>query len=123
MSVQIDDADGALWSLYIEEETVDVETTIYKFTDKVILPKGELGFHKYHILTFKPTDTENTIEFMKAHIGDVKRFIDNHAKAGYNGVMVKEGCMPKRAIKDLIKLTFKNWHIPNHKMKPILAQV
>jgi hypothetical protein len=60
---------------------------------------------------------------MKAHVGDVRRFIDNHAKAGYNGLMVKDGCVPKKTIKDLIRVTSKNFEIPDRYLKPILAQV
>jgi len=84
--MNLDDIDGALWGIAGE----DLETTIYRFTDKKTPINEELQSYKYHVLTFKATGEPETIEFMKAHIGDVKRFIDNHAKAGYNGVMVKE---------------------------------
>jgi hypothetical protein len=60
---------------------------------------------------------------MKAHIGDVRTFIDNHARAGYNGLMVKDGCIPKKTIKELIKVTFRNFQLPNKSLKPILSQV
>ena len=64
-----------------------------------------------------------TVEFMKAHIGDVRRFIDNYAKSGYNGLMVKDGCIPKKTIKDLIRVTFKNFELPKKNLNSILAQV
>lgn len=119
---EIDEVDGALWGLTINGELIECETTVYKFTDRDIPLNEEIGSYKYHVLTFKPTDLQ-TVEFMKAHIGDVRRFIDNHAKAGYNGLMVKDGCIPKKTIKDLIKVTFKNFQLPEKSLKPILMQV
>ncbi len=119
---EIDEVDGALWGLTINGELIECETTVYKFTDREIPLNEEIGSYKYHVLTFKPTDLK-TVEFMKAHIGDVRRFIDNHAKAGYNGLMVKDGCVPKKTIKDLIKVTFKNFELPEKSLKPILMQV
>ena len=119
---EIDEVDGALWGLTIENDVIECETTVYKFADKVTPMNQEIGSHKYHVLTFKPTDLD-TVDFMKAHIGDVRRFIDNHARAGYNGLMVKDGCVPKKTIKDLIKVTFKNFELPQKSLKLILSQV
>jgi hypothetical protein len=115
---EIDQVDGALWGLTIENDMIECETTVYKFADKETPMNEEIGSHKYHVLTFKPTDL-STVEFMKAHIGDVRRFIDNHARAGYNGLMVKDGCVPKKTI----KVTFRNFQLPNKSLKPILSQV
>jgi hypothetical protein len=120
---EIDEVDGALWGLVESQYGIECETTVYKFTDKHTPMNEEIGSYKYHILTFKPMEAANTIEFMKAHVGDVRRFIDNHAKAGYNGLMVKDGCVPKKTIKDLIRVTSKNFEIPDRYLKPILAQV
>jgi len=120
---EIDEVDGALWGLVESQDGIECETTVYKFTDKHTPMNEEIGSYKYHILTFKPMEAANTIEFMKAHVGDVRRFIDNHAKAGYNGLMVKDGCVPKKTIKDLIRVTSKNFEIPDRYLKPILAQV
>jgi hypothetical protein len=117
--MDIDDIDGALWGISGEE----LETTIYKFTEKQTPINEDLNSYKYHILTFKANGDPNTIGFMKANIGDVKYFIDNHAKAGYNGVMVKDGCIPKKTIKDIIRVTFKNFSLPETSLKPILMQV
>ena len=120
---EIDEVDGALWGLTISNDMVECETTVYKFED-VLTPKNEdTGSYKYHILTFKPTEPTNTIEFMKAYIGDVRRFIDNYAKAGYNGLMVKEGCVPKKTVKEMIKATCKNFNISDKNLRPILSQV
>ena len=102
---------------------IECETTVYKFQDKNTPMNEEIGSYKYHVLTFKPTEAANTIEFMKAHIGDVRRFIDNYAKSGYNGLMVKDGCVPKKTVKDLIKVTSRNFNIPDKHIKLILAQV
>lgn len=117
--MNIDDVDGALWGISGEE----LETTIYRFVEKETPINQELQSYKYNVLTFKADGDPDTIEFMKAHIGDVKFFIDNHAKAGYNGVMVKDGCIPKKTIKDIIRVTFKNFSLPETSLKPILMQV
>jgi len=121
---EIDEVDGALWGLTFSSDgkEIECETTVYKFEDIKTPMNEEIGSHKYHVLTFKPTDLE-TVEFMKAHIGDVRRFIDNYAKSGYNGLMVKDGCIPKKTIKELIKVTFKNFQLPKKSLNPILAQV
>jgi hypothetical protein len=120
---EIDEVDGALWGLTETQYGIECETTVYKFQDKNTPMNEEIGSYKYHVLTFKPTEAANTIEFMKAHIGDVRRFIDNYAKSGYNGLMVKDGCVPKKTVKDLIKVTSRNFNIPDKHIKLILAQV
>jgi hypothetical protein len=120
---EIDEVDGALWGLTETEFGIECETTVYKFADKHTPMNEDIGSYKYYILTFKPLEAASTIELMKAHIGDVRRFIDNHARAGYNGLMVKDGCVPKKTIKDMIKVASKNFEIPDKFIKPILAQV
>jgi len=117
--MNIDEIDGALWGVSGDE----LETTIYRFTEKITPINEELQSYKYNILTFKADGDPDTIGFIKANIGDVKYFIDNHAKAGYNGVMVKDGCIPKKTIKDIIRVTFKNFSLPKTSLKPILTQV
>ena len=121
---EINEVDGALWGLlYSSDDTIECETTVYKFSGDKIPVHKELGTHKYNIFTYKPTEPQTTLEFMKANIGDVRNFIDNYAKAGYNGLMVKEGCVPKKTIKKMIKVTCKNLHVSDSMLKPILAQV
>ena len=100
---QINDIDGALWRLIEENGQIDCATTIYKFIEKTTPINEDLGSYRYHILTFKPNEPESTIEFMKAYIGDVRNFIDNYAKSGYSGLIVKDGCIPRKTVKDLIK--------------------
>ena len=116
IEIEIDEVDGALWGLFIENDMIECETTIYKFNDQI-------NSYKYNICTFKPTEPKNTIEFMKAYIGDVRGFIDNYAKLGYNGLMVKEGCVPKKTVKNMIRTTIKNFDIPEKTIRSILAQV
>ena len=122
---QIDEIDGALWGLLYSSngKTIECETTVYKFENRCTPINEETGSYKYHIFTFKPNEPTTTIEFMKAYIGDVRNFIDNYAKAGYNGLMVKEGCIPKKAIKDMIRVTCKSFNVPEKSLKPILSQV
>jgi len=123
--MNMNEVDGAIWGIIAQENGFnEIETTVYQFRDKITpYATEELEMHKYNILTFKSAAEPESIEFMKAHIGDVKHFIDNYAKAGYNGLMVKEGCIPKKTIKEMIKVTFKNWHLPEKSLKPILSQV
>jgi len=120
---QINDIDGALWRLIEENGQIDCATTIYKFIEKTTPINEDLGSYRYHILTFKPNEPESTIEFMKAYIGDVRNFIDNYAKSGYSGLIVKDGCIPRKTVKDLIRTTSKNLNISNKCIRPILAKV
>ena len=121
---EINEVDGALWGLlYSSDDTIECETTVYKFSQEIIPVHEELGTYKYNVFTYKPTEPEKTLEFMKAHIGDVRNFINNYAKAGYNGLMVKDGCVSKRTIKKMIRLTCKNLDVTESMLKPILAQV
>ena len=122
---EINEVDGALWGLSIsmDGQYAECETTVYKFDHKNIKLNEDIGSYKYNVFTFKPAEAANTVEFMKAHIGDVRKFIDNYAKAGYNGLMVKEGCVPKKAIKEMIRVTCRSFDIPEKSLRPILAQV
>jgi hypothetical protein len=120
---EINEVDGALWNLVIGEEMIEVETTVYKFKDKFTPVNEDLGFYNYNILTFRPTEPNDTVEFLRAYIGDVRYFIDNQAKAGYNGVMVKVGCVPVTTVKKIIKATSKSWDISAKNLKTILSQV
>jgi len=125
MSIQTNDFDGALWGLIVDTEnkTIECEATMYKFVDKFVPIDSELGFYRYHILTFKHNQPETTLEFFQARIGDGKLYIGNLAKAGYNGLMVKDGCVPKKTVKDMIRAIFKNYSISNKQLKLILKQV
>jgi hypothetical protein len=60
---------------------------------------------------------------MAAYIGDVKFFIDNQAKAGYNGMMVKDKAIPKKEIKVMFKQILDNWEFPMKTINDVVKQV
>ena len=123
MSKELENCDGALWAVSKKTEDDEVitelETTVYKYKDKDFIP-GDLGF-KYHILTFK--EDKSIAEFVSAYIGDVKYFIDNQAKAGYNGLMVKDKAVPKKDIKLMFKQILGNWEFPPKTINALVKQV
>jgi hypothetical protein len=123
MSNELENCDGALWAVSKktedDEEITELETMVYKYQDKNFEP-GDLGF-KYHVLTFKQDKT--AADVMAAYIGDVKYFIDNQAKAGYNGMMVKDKAVPKKDIKLLFKQILGNWEFPPKTINAIVKQV
>ena len=123
MSNELDDCDGALWALNKKTEKneiiTELETMIYKYQDRTFTP-GDLGY-KYHVLTFKEDKT--IAEVMAAYIGDVKCFIDNQAKAGYNGMMVKDKAIPKKEIKVMFKQILGNWEFPMKTINDVVKQV
>jgi hypothetical protein len=120
---EFEDCDGALWAVNKtkeQNETVtELETMIYKYQDRTFKP-GDLGF-KYHVLTFK--QDKSVAEVIAAYIGDVKYFIDNQAKAGYNGMMVKDKAIPKRDIKVMFKQILDNWEFPTKTINDVVKQV
>jgi hypothetical protein len=120
---EFEDCDGALWALNEtteKNETVtELETMIYKYQDRKFKP-GDLGY-KYHVLTFK--HDKSIAEVMAAYIGDVKFFIDNQAKAGYNGMMVKDKAIPKKEIKVMFKQILDNWEFPMKTINDVVKQV
>lgn len=60
---------------------------------------------------------------MVAYIGDVKYFIDNQAKAGYNGMMVKDKAVPKKDVKLMFKQILGNWEFPVKTINAVVKQV
>ena len=123
MENKFENCDGALWSIdeYEEEkETIkEINSTVFRYEESKAEP-DDLGF-KYHILTFKKES--NTIEIVSAYIGDVKYFIDNQAKAGYNGMMVKSKATPKKTIKKIFERVLSNFKFPESQIKSALKQV
>lgn len=123
MSNELENCDGALWAVSKktedDEEITELETMVYKYQDKNLEP-GDLGF-KYHVLTFK--QDKSIAEVMAAYIGDVKYFIDNQAKAGYNGMMVKDKVIPKKDIKQMFKQILGNWEFPDKTINAVVKQV
>lgn len=120
MSNQFDDCDGALWYVDLDKEQENIDSTIYKYEDRKIAP-GEIGFYKYHILTYKEDKSE--AEVMSAYIGDVKQFIVNYAKVGYNGMMVKHKSIPKKDVKEMFKRILRNWEFPETMIRSAVKQV
>jgi hypothetical protein len=53
----------------------------------------------------------------------VKYFIDNQAKAGYNGLMIKDKAIPKRDIKVMFKQILDNWEFPTKIINDVVKQV
>ena len=123
MSNELENCDGALWAVSNKTEddevVTELETMVYKYQDREFSP-GDLGF-KYHVLTFK--QDKSAAEVMAAYIGDVKYFIDNQAKAGYNGLMVKDKAVPKKDIKLMFKQILGNWEFPTKTINAIVKQV
>lgn len=120
MTATFENCDGALWHVDRKEDSIEVDSTIYKYEHREFTP-DELGY-KYHILTYKEGE-ENSIEVMSAYIGDVRRFIDNYSKAGYNGLMVKNKAIPKKDIREMFKRVLSNWQFPKAKINSIIKQV
>lgn len=120
---QFDGCDGALWYVEVtkqnDEVMHEVDSTIYNYQDKRVEP-DDLGF-KYHILTYKEDKTE--AEVIKAYIGDVAFFINNHARAGYNGLMVKNKSIPKKDVKEMFKKILTNWEFPDKMIRSVIKQV
>jgi hypothetical protein len=120
---EFEDCDGALWAVSKKEEknqvVTELDTTVYKYQDRSFKP-DELGY-KYHVLTFK--QDKSVAEVMAAYIGDVKYFIDNQAKAGYNGLMVKDKAIPKKDIKQMFRQILGNWEFSSKAINDVVKQV
>ena len=121
-AVGFDGCDGALWYVKSngQDGNLEIDSTVYRYQDKNIEPE-ELGY-KYHILTFREQD-ESSIEVMSAYIGDVRHFIDNNGKAGYNGVMVKHKSIPKKTIKQMFLTVLSNWDFSPKTIRTVIKEV
>lgn len=119
--------DGAFWQLIhtVSEECVksEVATTIYKFEKQKIKPSEDHGFYKYDILMVNDNPEIKEAEVLRAYIGDVDWFINNQAKAGRVGVMVKTGSIPNRSIKKMFTLILNNMEFSQKNIKSIVKQV
>ena len=120
MAATFENCDGALWHIDKTQDSIEVDSTIYKYENRHLKP-DELGY-KYHILTYKEGE-EDSIEIMSAYIGDVRFFISNYSKAGYNGLMVKNKAIPKKDIREMFKRVLSNWDFPQSKINSIIKQV
>lgn len=123
MTNEFEGCDGALWHVEItidqNEIKHEVDSTIYRYNDKFVEP-DELGY-MYHVLTYKEDKSE--AEVLKAYIGDVAHFINNHARAGYNGLMVKNKSVPKKDVKEMFKKILTNWDFSPKIINAVVKQV
>lgn len=119
--------DGAFWQLIhtVSEQCVksEVATTIYNFEKKKIKPSEDHGFYKYDVLMVQDDPNIKEAEVLRAYIGDVDWFINNQAKAGRVGVLVKTGSIPNRSVKKIFTLILNNMEFPQKKIKSILTEV
>ena len=123
MANEFDGCDGALWYVEVTKDEYEVrhevDSTIYRYQDRHVQP-DELGY-QYHVLTYKEDRSE--VEVIKAYIGDVGFFINNHARAGYNGLMVKNKSIPKKDVKEMFKKILMNWKFPDRMIRNVIKQV
>lgn len=124
MSNEFDGCDGVLWHIDVKIsedkiENKEVDSTIYRYHGKDIEP-DELGF-MYHVLRYKEDKTD--AEVLSAYIGDVSHFVTNHAKAGYNGLLVKTKSVPKKTIKEMFRKILTNWDFSPKIISAVVKQV
>lgn len=119
--------DGAFWQLIhtVSEECVksEVATTIYNFEKKKVKPDENHGFFKYDVLMIQDNPDIKEAEVFSAYIGDVDYFINNQAKSGRVGLLVKTGSIPKRSVKKMFTLVLNNMNFPAKNIKSILTEV
>jgi hypothetical protein len=123
MSNEFEGCDGVLWHIEVKINDNGVEhevdSTIYKYPASNIEP-DELGF-KYHILRYK--EDKSDVEVLTAYIGDVAHFVNNHARAGYNGLLVKNKCVPKKTVKEMFRRILTNWDFSPKIISSVVKQV
>ena len=122
-----DGCDGAFWQIITtktEKEILsEVATTIYRFEKGAtkIKPNDDHGFYKYDVLMIQ--DETKRAEAFSAYIGDVEFFINNQAKSGRVGLLVKKGVIPKRTVKKMFTLILNNMDFSKKSIKSILTEV
>ena len=118
----IKDCDGAFWYLTKEvtkdSENVVMNTELYKLKGADKVQETDIGY-KYCILLFR----ESEVEYTKAYLGDMRGYIDRMGKIGYGGLIVKEGSVPVKTIKNMVKKVLDNIQAPENEIKAILKQV
>ena len=123
MSNEFEGCDGVLWHIDVKvnKDRIEheVDSTIYRYTDSKVEP-DELGY-MYHVLTYKEDKSE--AEVLKAYIGDVGFFVSNHARAGYNGLMVKNKSVPMKTIKEMFRKVLTNWEFSPKIINAVVKQV
>lgn len=120
-----DGCDGAFWQIIKtetkEEIRSEVATTIYRFDKSKIKPSEHHGFYKYYILMIQEEPKEADV--FSAYLGDVDYFINNQAKSGRVGLLVKKGAIPKRTVKKMFNLILNNMEFSKKNIKSILTKV
>lgn len=123
MSKEFDGCDGVLWRIDVKvnQDRIEheVDSTIYRYQDSNIQP-DDLGFI-YHVLRYK--EDKSDAEVLSAYIGDVAHFINNNAKAGYNGLMVKNKSVPKKTVKEMFRKILTNWEFSPKIINAVVKQV
>lgn len=118
----IKDCDGAFWYLTKEvtkdSENVVMNAELYKLKGGDKIQETEIGY-KYCILLFRDSE----VEYTKAYLGDMRGYIDRMGKIGYGGLIVKEGSVPLKTIKNMVKKVLANIQMPENEIKAILKQV
>ena len=134
MSTATDGCDGAFWQIMhtVTNECVQSEvcTTLYNFSEeknksnrKKVKPSENHGFYKYDVLMVQDDPKIKNAEVISAYIGDVEYFINNQAKAGRVGLLVKKGIIPNKSVKKMFNLILKNMEFPTKNIKTLVSQV
>ena len=62
---EIDEVDGALWGLTIEDNMVECETTVYKFNDKITPMNEEIGsYNRFYLFVNTQPDVSSKNNFV-----------------------------------------------------------
>jgi hypothetical protein len=118
----IKDCDGAFWYLTKEvtndAESIVMNAELYKLRGADKIKETEIGY-KYCILLFR----ESEVEYTKAYLGDMRGYMDRVSKIGYGGLIVKDGSVPARTVKNMIKKVLDGIQMPENEIKAFLKQV
>lgn len=118
----IKDCDGAFWYLTTEvtkdSENIVMNAELYKLRGGDKIKETEIGY-KYCILLFRNSE----VEYTKAYLGDMRGYINRMGKIGYGGLIVKDGSVPQKTIKNMIRKVLDNIQMPENEIKAFLKQV
>ena len=118
----IKDCDGAFWYLTKEvtkdSENIVMNAELYKLRGGDKIEETEIGF-KYCILLFRNSE----VEYMKAYLGDMRGYINRMGEIGYGGLIVKDGSVPQKTVKNMIRKVLGNIQMSEKEIKAFLKQV
>ena len=119
--VTVKNFDAMIWSLVEEDKGDRIERFCVQqaFKTDIESDPTDLGF-KYYICTFKNKDS---VELVKAIVGDPQAYISRLSRLGYNGLMIKHSNIPVRTSKKMIKTMLSGLGIEDKLIKTILKQV